>query len=186
MCAFPYVFHCVILFHKDLRTLIRAKKGEVKDIMERTVRNAAKALIIKDDKMLAIKISDGKEEWYIMPGGGQDVEELLPETVCREVAEEMGLQVEVKDLVFVIEGLHGEKFHRVDLVFLCEYIGELENAILQSDTNQVGYDWLDIKTLNTTPLYPSKLRRQIMNLYEGKAYKVYLGNEEIGDPEVTD
>ena len=154
--------------------------------MDRTVRNAAKALIIKDDKMLAIKISDGKEEWYIMPGGGQDREELLPEAVCREVAEEMGLRVVVKDLAFVIEGLHGEKFHRVDLVFLCEYIGKLENAVLQSDTNQVGYDWLDIKTLNTTPLYPSKLRRQIMNLYEGKAYKVYLGNEEIGDPEVTD
>lgn len=151
-----------------------------------SVRNAAKALIIKDDKMLAIKISDGKEEWYIMPGGGQDVEELLPEAVCREVAEEMGLRVVVKDLAFVIEGLHGEKFHRVDLVFLCEYIGKLENAVLQSDTVQVGYDWLDIKTLNTTPLYPSKLRRQIMNLYEGKAYKVYLGNEEIGDPEVTD
>ena len=91
--------------------------------MERKVRNAAKALIIQDDKMLAIKISDGKEEWYIMPGGGQDVEELLPDTVCREVAEELGLQVDVKDLVFVIEGLHGENFHRVDLVFLCKYIG---------------------------------------------------------------
>ena len=110
--------------------------------MDRTVRNAAKALIIKDDKMLAIKISDGKEEWYIMPGGGQDVEELLPEAVCREVAEEMGLRVVVKDLAFVIEGLHGEKFHRVDLVFLCEYIGKLENAVLQSDTNQVGYDMI--------------------------------------------
>ena len=67
-----------------------------------------------------------------------------------------------------------------------EYIGKLENAALQSDTDQVGYDWLDITTLNTTPLYPSKLRRQIMNLHEGKAYKVYLGNEEIGDPEITD
>ena len=132
--------------------------------MERAIRNAAKALIIKDDKMLAVKISDGNEEWYIMPGGGQDVEELLPEAVCREVAEEMGLQVDVKDLVFVIEGLHGGKFHRVDLVFLCEYKGKIENAILQGDTNQVGYDWLDIKTLNTTPLYPSKLRRQIMNI----------------------
>lgn len=154
--------------------------------MERTVRNAAKALIIKEDKMLAIRISDGKEEWYIMPGGGQDAEELLPKAACREVAEELGLKVEVKDLVFVIEGLHGEDFHRVDLVFLCEYKGELEDAILQSDTNQVGYDWLDIKTLNTTPLYPSKLRRQIMNLYEGKACTVYLGNEEIGDPEVID
>ena len=59
--------------------------------MERKVRNAAKALIIQDDKMLAIKISDGKEEWYIMPGGGQDAEELLPDTVCREVAEELGI-----------------------------------------------------------------------------------------------
>lgn len=154
--------------------------------MERKIRNAAKALIIKEDKMLAIKICDGKEEWYIMPGGGQDAEELLPDTVCREVAEEMGIQVVVKDLAFVIEGLHGEKFHRVDLVFLCEYIGKIENPILEKDTNQVGYDWLDIKILNTIPLYPSKLRRQIMNFHEGKEYKVYLGNEEIGDPEITD
>lgn len=154
--------------------------------MQRKIRNAAKALIIKDNKMLAIKISDGNEEWYILPGGGQDVEELLSDAACREVAEELGLQVEVKDLVFVIEGVHGENFHRVDLVFLCEYIGEIENAILHSDTNQVGYDWLDIKTLNTAPLYPSKLRRQIMNLHEGKVHKVYLGNEEIGDPEVID
>lgn len=160
-------------------TIVLPLYKEWGDIMERIVRNAAKALIIKDDKMLAIKISDGKEEWYIMPGGGQDVEELLPEAVCREVAEEMGVRVDVKDLAFVIEGLHGENFHRVDLVFLCEYIGKLENAALQSDTDQVGYDWLDITTLNTTPLYPSKLRRQIMNLHEGKAYKVYLGNEEI-------
>lgn len=154
--------------------------------MERAIRNAAKALIIQDDKMLAVKISDGKEEWFIMPGGGQDAEELLPEAVCREVAEELGIQVEVKDLVFAIEGVHGEKFHRVDLVFLCEYKGKIKNVILQGDTNQVGYDWLDIKTLNTAPLYPSKLRRQIMNLYEGKNHRVYLGNEEIGDPEVTD
>lgn len=154
--------------------------------MERPIRNAAKALIMKDGKMLAIKISDGSEEWYIMPGGGQNSEELLPEAVCREVAEEMGIQVTVKELVFVVEGMHGENFHRVDLVFLCDYIQEIENAALQGDTNQVGYDWLDIKTLNLAPLYPSKLRRQIMNLYEGKEYKVYLGNEEVGDPEITD
>lgn len=154
--------------------------------MDRKIRNAAKGLIIKDGKMLAIKINDGNEEWYIMPGGGQEAEELLPETVCREVAEEVGIETEAKELVFVVEGAHGESFHRVDLVFLCEYIGEIENAKLHGDTNQTGYEWLDIKTLNKTPLYPSKLRRQIMNLYEGKPYKVYLGNEEVGDPEVMD
>lgn len=154
--------------------------------MERYIRNAAKALIIKDGRMLAIKINDGKEEWFVMPGGGQETEELLPDAVCREVAEEMGIRVTAKELAFVVEGMHGESFHRVDLVFLCDYLGEIENAQLQSDMNQVGYEWLEISTLNHSQLYPSKLRRQIMNLYEGKPYTVYLGNEEVGDPEVTD
>lgn len=151
--------------------------------MNRQIRTAAKALIIKDGKMLAIKIKDGEEEWYIMPGGGQEVEETLPETLRREVLEEMGVLVEVKDLVFVIEGVHGEDFHRVDMVFLCEYLERQEDAERICDTNQAGFEWLEIAILNTTPLYPSKLRRQIMNLQEGKPYKVYLGNEEIGDPE---
>jgi len=151
--------------------------------MERTIRNSAKALIIKDEKMLAIKIKDGDEEWYIMPGGGQESEELLSETVCREVAEEIGIEVSAKELLFVIEGVHGETFHRVDLVFFCEYIRKLPPTTPHQDTNQIGYEWLDIPTLINSKLYPSKLRRQIMNFYEGKAYKVYLGNEEIGDPE---
>lgn len=154
--------------------------------MERPIRNSAKALIIRDGKMAAVRLEDSDGVWYILPGGGQETDELLPETVCREAAEELGLRAEAKELVFVIEGLHGEPFHRVDLVFLCEDRGDIEHAVLHGDTNQTGMDWLDISTLNTAPLYPSKLRRQIMNLYEGKPHKVYLGNEEAGDPEVTD
>lgn len=153
--------------------------------MERPIRNSAKALIIRDGKMLAIRISDGKEFWHIMPGGGQENGELLSEAVRREVAEELGLAVEPKELAFVIEGRQGESFHRVDLVFLCEYLRPIENADLHGDTNQVGVDWLDIATLNTSTLYPSKLRRPIMDLAAGKPYPVYLGNESAGDPEVT-
>ena len=154
--------------------------------MERRIRNSAKALIIRDGKMAAIRINDGHEEWYIMPGGGQESGEQLSETVRREVAEELGLEVEPKELAFVIDGVQGERFHRVDLVFLCEYLHPIENAVLHGDTNQTGVEWLDIKTLNTSKLYPSRLRRQIMNLYEGKPTRVYLGNESAGDPEVTE
>ena len=134
--------------------------------MKRSIRNSAKALIIKEGKVLAIRIRDHGEEWYIMPGGGQESEELLTDAVCREVAEETGIEVTAKELVFVIEGVHGEAFH---------------NAASHKDHNQTGCEWLDIKTLNHSRLYPSKLRRQIMNLYEGKPYTVYLGNEEVGD-----
>ncbi|MDE7183691.1 MAG: NUDIX domain-containing protein [Lachnospiraceae bacterium] len=151
--------------------------------MSRQIRTSAKAVIIQNGKLLTIKLNDGKEEWYILPGGGQDSEELLPQTVEREVREETGIEVKCKELLFVIEGAHGECFHRIDLVFLCDFLGKAKNAALHKDTNQVGFDWLDLSVLNRLPLYPSKLRRPIMNFSEGKEYRKYLGNEEVGDPE---
>ena len=124
-------------------------------------------------------------EFFIMPGGGQHPGELLPAAVEREVEEETGIKVRAKDAAFIIEGAEGEQHHRVDIVFQCDYIGA-GNSVSHPDTNQVGYDWLRIDTLNHAPLYPSKLRRPIMNLFEGKETPVYLGNESVGDPEVTD
>lgn len=79
----------------------------------------------------------------------------------------------------------GEKHHRVDVIYLCDYIGESDMKY-HPDKNQIGYEWLEIATLNKVPLYPSKLRRTIMNYYEGKETPVYLGNENVGDPEITD
>lgn len=154
--------------------------------MDRFIRNSAKALIIRAGKMLAVKLNDNGDIFYIMPGGGQNCEELLPDAVRREVLEELGLEVDPKELVFIIEGAHKGTFHRVDHVFLCDYIDKIENVPLHADLNQIGFDWLDIETLNTQPLYPSKLRRQIMNLHEGRPYITYLGNEEEGDPECLD
>ena len=98
--------------------------------MSRKIRNSAKALIVKDGKMAAIKIRDDEAEWYIMPGGGQETTETLSVAVCREVAEELGIKVSCKELLFVIEGVNGEKIHRVDLVFLCEYICEIPSVSL--------------------------------------------------------
>lgn len=144
--------------------------------MERKIRNSAKALIIHDGKMLVSKINDNGEIFYVMPGGGQEVEELLPDAVKRECVEEMGILVEPKSLVFVVEGLHEETFHRVDLVFLCDYIGEIENAEIHGDKNQIGFEWLSIDNLQNETLYPSKLRSQIINLYNNKTTEVYLGN----------
>ncbi|MGN9161945.1 NUDIX domain-containing protein [Clostridium sp. UBA871] len=147
--------------------------------MERKIRNSAKALIIKDGKMLASKINDNGDIFYIMPGGGQESEETLEEAVRREVKEEFGLIVEPKTLEFVIEGVTGESFHRVDLVFLCEYIKEIPDAQITGDYNQIGFDWLPIENLMNEPLYPSKLRKQIMNLYNDEETVVYLGNESM-------
>ena len=151
--------------------------------MERRIRTSAKALIMRDGRLLALRLRDEDGVFHIMPGGGQRAGETLPDAVAREVAEELGVRVRVGDLALVIEGTRGEAFHRVDLVFRCEYLGEIEGARLQRDTNQEGFDWLEIATLNRSTLYPSRLRRAIMNLCEGKPQAAYLGVENAGDPE---
>ncbi len=142
--------------------------------MDRPIRNSAKALIIKDGKILVSKIDDNGEIYYVMPGGGQESEELLTEAVKREVAEEAGILIEPKSLKFVVEGLDGEPFHRVDLVFLCEYIGEIKNIEIQGDRNQVGLEWIAIDNLKTVLFYPSKLREPIIRFYHNEETEVYL------------
>ena len=152
--------------------------------MERQVRVSAKALVIRDGCLLAVKLRDADGEFFILPGGGQRAGELLPDAVAREVAEETGLQVRAEEAVFVIEGAQGEAAHRVDIVFRCEYEGPCA-ARRHSDCGQIGFEWLPIDGLNRAPLYPSRLRRPIMDLIAGKAVPVYLGNENMGDPEIT-
>ena len=75
--------------------------------------------------------------------------------------------------------MRGESFHRVDLVFLCDYIGEIENAKINEDKNQIGFKWLSIENLMNEPLYPSKLRSQIIRLFNNEKTDVYLGNESM-------
>ncbi|MBM6383456.1 MULTISPECIES: NUDIX domain-containing protein [Paenibacillus] len=150
--------------------------------MERRIRNSVKALIIEDRKMLAIKIDDDGDAFYILPGGSQSAGETLTEAVKREVAEEIGVEIIPNSLEFVIEGVYGEAFHRVDFVFLCEYKGLTDHLFFQSDGHQVRYEWLDIDNLIGQPLYPSKLRKQIQQLFNGEKTEMYLGNEEPGNP----
>lgn len=147
--------------------------------MKRLIRNSAKGIVIMNDCLLATKIKDGDDVFYIMPGGGQDVGETLEAAAEREILEEFGFEVKAKSLEFVVEGVTGERFHRVDLVFLCEFIREVPGSEIKGDHNQVGFDWLPIESLMDAPLYPSRLRQQIINLHLGRATQTYLGDESM-------
>ncbi len=162
--------------------------SESREAAKRPIRPSAKGLVIKDGKMLVNVMHDEDGEFYLMPGGGQEPGESLPDAVCREIAEEAGLWVKPIDLAFVIEGLHGEDYHRIDMVFRCVLEravkdGEIEH---QDDINQTGTAWIPVETIKQAPLYPSKLRKPIYDLFHGNETKTYLGNEEMGDPEAVE
>ncbi|MCM3171895.1 NUDIX domain-containing protein [Paenibacillus sp. MER 99-2] len=151
--------------------------------MEKKIRNSAKALIIQDGRMLALKHKNEQDVYYTLPGGTQNAGEALTDAVKREVAEEIGVHVEPLSLEFINEGVYGEALHRVDFFFLCEYKGMVEHSNLHNEEAQEGYEWLEIQDIMGQPLNPSKLRKQILRLVAGEKTVMYLGNEEHEDPE---
>ncbi len=88
--------------------------------MQRPIRLATRALILKDDRLLLVNAYRGSGELWCAPGGGADPHQSMPDNLIREVTEETGLTVTV-GAVALINEFHDPKgsFHQVDIYFRC-------------------------------------------------------------------
>jgi ADP-ribose pyrophosphatase YjhB (NUDIX family) len=130
-------------------------------------RPAARALIVRAGKLLAIHMRSGPDEFYVLPGGGQRHGETLHQALQRECREELGCRVAIHELAFVREyiGKHHEYprehagFHAVECIFRCTLP---KSAKLKPgcapDPQQIGAVWLPLASLPGLALYPKKLR----------------------------
>lgn len=150
------------------------------------IRNSAKAIIVKDSKVLLTKNEDNEGVFYLFPGGGQEHGETLPETVKRECLEEIGQQVEVGELLHIREyiGKNHEhvKFdghvHQIETYFVCHIENEQKLPIRPTnpDSHQVGMEWVAVQRLMEYRIYPKDLRKSIQEFEEGKRNVIYLGD----------
>lgn len=133
----------------------------------RPVRTAARALIIRDEKLLAIKMRDRDGVFFVLPGGGQAHGETLKETLLRECREEIGCEVEVGDIAYVREYIgahHGfaarhRHFHQLEVVFHCSLPPDGALSLgCNRDNLQVGVCWLALDRLDSLPLFPAVIK----------------------------
>jgi 8-oxo-dGTP diphosphatase len=135
--------------------------------MPATIRTAARALIILEGKLLAIKMRDQSGVFYILPGGGQKHGETLKQSLRRECLEEIGTEVEVDELLYVREyiGKHHEfrnthhNFHQLESVFRCS----LPNPKgigpgTEPDQKQVGVEWIPLEELDERRFLPAAIK----------------------------
>jgi len=89
----------------------------------------ARAIIMKDNKLLAIKVvyKDDRPDHYLFPGGGVDEGETISEAAVREAYEEYGVRVTPikqlgKQYYSVQMKYNGESFYskRVEYHYICE------------------------------------------------------------------
>ncbi len=148
------------------------------------IRNSAKAIIIKDEKLLAIKMQGGGGVFYILPGGGQEHGENLRQTLERECLEEIGAKVEIGELLFIREyigknhefAVHHAEAHAIDFMFSCTVDEETFENGSNPDKEQVGVEWLPIKELLQYNLFPRALRTHLISYFEGQKDATYLGD----------
>ncbi len=147
------------------------------------IRNSAKAIIIKDNRVLLTKNIDDAGFFYLFPGGGQEFREELHETVVRECIEEVGCKIAVGELVFIREYISKNhefakwdtNLHQVEFYFGCSLLSEdetIRNGKIP-DTNQVGVEWIPIINLCDIRLYPKELAAKIKR---NISKPVYLGD----------
>ncbi|MFP4166377.1 MAG: NUDIX domain-containing protein [Opitutales bacterium] len=131
------------------------------------IRTAARALIVHQGKLLAIKMRDASGIFYILPGGGQRHGETLTSSLGRECREEIGTEIEVGDLLYMREyiGKNHEfrkshrAFHQVEAVFQCSLPDpEGVGAGSEHDKKQIGIEWIPLERLEDVRFLPQAIK----------------------------
>lgn len=148
------------------------------------IRNVVRGVIVRNNKILFLKKrAESGDEYFALPGGGQNPEETLSQALERECLEEIATTVEIKHLLYVADyfkkrrGDANANHHRhlVEFVFECtvceSYIASIGS---HPDKHQIDVIWVDINKIGGLALVPESLPDHLTNL--GKSVKsLYLG-----------
>lgn len=153
-----------------------------------SIRSTAKAIIIKDNKVLLNKCDDGRNGvYYSLPGGGQHKYETLTEAVIRECLEETGFTVNPVRFAALCEeicldGGFREKYpeyaHKMYHIFICELVDHEKELPTEKDLMQVGSEWVHIESLQHIRLLPEVVGNNILDIITNSA-PIFLGSEHI-------
>ncbi|OZB96156.1 NUDIX domain-containing protein [Paenibacillus sp. XY044] len=120
------------------------------------IRNTARALIIQDGQLLAIK----KERhevgvYYTLPGGAQEIGETIEQTLERECLEELGIDIVEHKFICIREYIsknHEYSFilkevHSVEFIYECSINATAAFISSQADIGQIGTEWIPIEKI---------------------------------------
>lgn len=118
------------------------------------------AIILKDDKLLTYQVENQNH----LVGGAIKVGESSANAVMREVKEELGLECEVQDLMFVVENrfdYKGELHHMIEFHYKIKLLGETPNTTI--DENKFQCEWISLIELSHYDIRPKFLKTELQN-----------------------
>ena len=149
------------------------------------IRLGASAVIVRDNKLLLVKFDDEIVGiHYNLPGGGVEDNELLEDTVRREVREETCMQVNVVRMLFVFEYVPTEyryKYgarHSMNVIFECIPQEHSEARLPDMpDKDQRDVSWVPFSELASIPLLP-QIGEQLIYALQNKQHYPNILSED--------
>lgn len=153
-----------------------------------SIRNAAKAIVIFEDKVLLNHCRQpGLGEYYTLPGGGQNQYETVEEAVVRECLEETGYTVAVRACAALYEEIHmDERFrsaypdyaHKIFHIFRCSLACTAPVTPLEIDTFELGSEWIGIADIPNIRLLPEAVHARFTELLTTET-PLWLGSRRL-------
>lgn len=135
-----------------------------------SIRVAARAMIIEHGKLLVMTYRDEQGGWCVTPGGGIAKKETLREGLVREVREELCVELDVGDIVYVRELLGSraavkfggitDETHQLELFFRCKRRGEPRLGAAP-DHFCTGFKWAPLEELPALGFFPGVLATRL-------------------------
>lgn len=137
-------------------------------------------IVFKDRKIVLVKHENSfNGVYYLLPGGGLELNETIEECAKREVKEEIGLDVDIKSLAYY-EDVVSEDDHTLHIIFKCNINGgKIEN--LDPDKKVKEIVFMNEKELKEVKFFPQKLKERLFNDNETK-YPISLGKTPYKKP----
>ncbi|MEK5247047.1 NUDIX hydrolase [Bacillus sp. FSL R9-9530] len=138
--------------------------------VEETCFNYRVGAICKYDNKILILQDEGEEYWYV-PGGRVKMLENSEDALKRELAEELGVPIEVKRLIWSVENfftLSERKFHEISFYYEVE-LHELpangaDQYILEEEGRKYLFKWVPVEELDAYNLQPAFIKDKVKDV----------------------
>lgn len=131
------------------------------------------AIIVENNHVLLLRYNYGGNDVFALPGGNPDRGETLPQTIERELSEELGIEVEVGGEAFFGEVLIPQQKEDVlHVIFMAKIIAGIPQLNIQ-ETTALEVSWQPFEALNSFNLYPN-VGQYIQDILLGHSPKPYI------------
>lgn len=153
-----------------------------------SIRSAAKAIIIHNDKVLLNSCYDKNNgKYFSLPGGGQKMYESLREAIIRECLEETGYSVLPDKFAALYEEIcDDESFrksypdyaHKMYHIFICKLQNSHRERPTEIDAMQEKSEWVEIGHLGEIAMLPKAVGDNILSIINSEV-PLFLGSDHI-------